>query len=131
MMRAERVSPRVLVVDDEAVILFAVREFLSARGYAVDSAMTADEACQSLSDRRYHAVITDLRLSRSAECEGLTVLRCARGQTPRVPAIVLTALTSGAESAEARRLGAWGVFTKPVDLRELDAAVEQMVTTPS
>jgi NtrC-family two-component system response regulator AlgB len=128
-VRLEEVScgvPRVLVVDDEAVILFVLHEFLGARGYSVDTAVTAAEAYGLLERFPYEVLITDLRLSGSADREGLDVVRRARSLARRPAAIVLTAYTSRGDASEALDCGAALVLTKPVDLFELERAVAQI-----
>ena len=53
---------RLLIVDDEDAILFAMTEYFSARLFAVDCARDREEAEALLAVRAYAVIITDLRL---------------------------------------------------------------------
>ena len=53
---------RILVVDDEATILFAMKEYLSGGGFTVDCAAEREEAQALIANVSYCAVIADLRL---------------------------------------------------------------------
>ena len=128
-MSDRNARPRVLVVEDEVVIAFAVEEYLGAKGYEVDSAIDLPEASERLAHERYDVLVTDLRLSRAPECEGLSVLRaaCALESPPHI--VVLTAFTSSDEAAEALSLGARHLLTKPVDLLELETVISRLMAS--
>ena len=55
--------PRMLVVDDEEPILFAMREYFSTCGYEVDCARELEEAEALISNVQYALVIADMRLT--------------------------------------------------------------------
>jgi DNA-binding response OmpR family regulator len=111
--------PRILVVDDESAILFAMDEYFSARGYEVDCARGLEEAGARLQASRYEAVIADLRLTGSGGTEGLEVVERVRSHHPSTRVIILTAFGSPEVEREARRRGADAFLHKPVPLPEL------------
>ena len=120
---------RILIVDDEAAILFAYRRLIENSGYTVDACETLAEAIDYISTQRYFAVITDLRLSGSETTEGLAVLACIRDHQPQAKVIVMTGY-GGEEAALA--LGASFYFKKPLEpsvileaLRHLRAGVRR------
>ena len=83
---------KILVVDDEEAILFALSRTLGGPGISVETASTPDEAGEKLSGRDgYAAVILDLRLSGSEEMEGLDILHRVKTEHPNTRAIVVTA----------------------------------------
>ena len=61
---------RILVVDDEEPILFAIRDYFEPLGWQVDCAQELEEAEALLSHIRYTLLIADLRLSGSTATRG-------------------------------------------------------------
>lgn len=118
---------RILVVDDETSIRFAVREYLTAHGYAVDCARDRAEAMALLGQHPYGVVVVDLRLTAMDGDEGLDLIGYLRAQNPRTRTILLTAYGAPAIELEARRRGADVVLHKPQPLRELARIVEGLL----
>lgn len=116
-------SHRLLVVDDEDPILFAMREYFTTRGYIVDCAREMEEAEAMLLNRPYSAVIADLRLTGSHGAEGLEIVSHVRECCPRTRIVLLTAYGSPDVESEARRRGVDAFLHKPMPL----AAVAQIV----
>ncbi len=114
-------KPRIklLVIDDEEPILFAVKEYLGALGFEVDGASEAEEAEALLTHVRYGLVIADLRLSGIHGTEGLRIVSYARERCPWARIIVLTAYGSPEVEKEAYRLGADRFLHKPMPLPDL------------
>lgn len=119
--------PRLLVVDDETPILFALRDFFSARGYAVDAAGERSAAEALLAERPYELMIVDLRLSAGEASEGLDLVAFARGKRPAMRIVVLTAYGSPEAEATALGLGADAMLGKPMPLPELAALADRLV----
>jgi DNA-binding NtrC family response regulator len=115
--------PKVLVVDDESAILFALSEYFSARGCEVALADGLDEAMARLEEPGYVAVIADLRLSGSGSTEGLDIVERVHLHHPSTRVVILTAFGSPEIEREAYRRGADAVLHKPVPLAELARAV--------
>ena len=122
---------RILVVDDEEPILFALREYFTALGYDVDAAREAEEAEACLRDVRYDLVIADLRLCGSQGAQGLEVLTWARQRAPETRTILLTAYGSPEVEREARQLGVDALLHKPKPLPEVAKIVVGLLGTPS
>jgi two-component system response regulator PilR (NtrC family) len=115
---------RILVVDDEEGVLFALKEYLGCCGWEVDAVLSPTEAQRLLETRGYAAVITDLRFSGPAGDEGLAVVRAARAHHPEAPVVVMTGYGSPEAEREARRLGVDAFVPKPVPLWELARLVQ-------
>jgi DNA-binding response OmpR family regulator len=120
---------RLLIVDDEPAILFALSSYLERREYEIDTAETLEEAASLLAANDYDVVMTDLRLSsRDGKAEeGLEVLRVVRKTRPRARTILLTAYGSPQIEAEATALGLDVYLEKPLPLAELDRLVQAML----
>lgn len=127
MPRISHQPPRILVVDDENAILFALTEFLTSMGYTVTGASNLDEALRCLRGATWDLLITDLKLSRVGGLEGFELIKAARDSDPRVPAVVLSAFTSQIDTERARLLGAGAILTKPFDLSLLAERIGQLV----
>jgi two-component system OmpR family response regulator len=110
---------RILLVDDEPGVRFAIDHYFRAAGYDVDLAASGEEARAALAGARYDVVLIDVQLSGLEEADGLDVIRMIRDGNLAARTIVLTGNASGAVRAEALRLGAGHVLEKPVPLREL------------
>ena len=111
-------NPTVLVVDDEALIRWAISEGLAEAGYPVKLAASGHEALVALAafDEAPLVVILDLRLPDVADWSLLRQMRIAR---PDVPVLVMTAHGSSEDAAEALRLGALRFVGKPFDIAQL------------
>jgi DNA-binding response OmpR family regulator len=119
-------SGRILVVDDEPTIRFALSEYLSLRGYSVDSAAALVDARQMVADGDYATVITDLSLSGQGGIEGLKLAAFVRRKDRRTRIVILTAYGSAESETAARRLGVDAFLHKPVPLDEVARALSQL-----
>ena len=119
-------SATVLVVDDEPLIRWAVREGLETAGYAVVEAGSAREAMQSLADGAAGAAVAllDLKLPDS---DDLSLLRRVRQIVPACRVILMTAHGTPETLAEALREGAVGTIAKPFDLTRIIRMVDEAV----
>src|SRR5215510_14458378 len=84
-------SERILLVDDEQAILFAMRDYFMAYGYEVDCSREVEEAEALLANIHYDVVIADLRLTGLNGTEGLRILDYVRERCPWTSVIILTA----------------------------------------
>ena len=108
---------RLLLVDDQQAVLFAMGDYLSWAGFQVDMASALEEAQALLNGRKYAAVVADLRLVGNDPRPGLEVIRTARNLSNKTRIVLL----SGApvDEATARRCGADAVLQKPKPLQEV------------
>ncbi|MEK8053488.1 sigma-54 dependent transcriptional regulator [Ideonella sp. DXS22W] len=109
-----------LVVDDEPDLRTLYELTLIREGYDVDSAGTVEEAWTRLGERRYNAVITDMKLP---DGNGLDLLRRIEAQGRPEKTLVITAYGSAENAVEALKAGAFDYLTKPVDLRQFRSVV--------
>src|ERR1044072_762167 len=87
-------SHKLLVVDDEESILFAMKEYFALHGCDVDCARELEEAAALIEHRQYAAVIADLRLTGSYCTEGLQIISEVRQRRPATRLVLLTAYCS-------------------------------------
>ncbi len=116
---------RVLVVDDETTIRLALSRFLRARGYEVDVADSGPAALESLRAQRFALMLCDLRMP---GLSGLEVVPRALEVDADLGIIMLTAVNDASSATDALSNGAFDYLTKPVELPDLQAAVERALT---
>jgi two-component system response regulator PilR (NtrC family) len=112
--------PCILVVDDEPDLRTLYELSLHREGYDVETAGAVEEAWTMLRERRYQAVITDMRLPDGSGLDLLQRLEQA-GRSER--SIVITAYGSPENAVQALKAGAYDYLTKPVDLKQFRAVV--------
>jgi response regulator RpfG family c-di-GMP phosphodiesterase len=120
----ERAEVRILVVDDDEGVRLAVGKFLRRRGYAVDLADGGTAALERLGESSYTLMLCDVRMPGMS---GPELLRQALAIEPDLGVLVLSAVNDAATATEVLSLGAMTYLTKPVDLQQLQAAVEQVL----
>jgi two-component system KDP operon response regulator KdpE len=112
--------PLILLVDDEPVVLRALRVALEAQDYAVVAVLTGEDALGRISNGALDLVLLDLGLP---GVDGFEVIRRVRALFPALPIIVLSAQGEDAVKVEALDLGADDYVAKPFSVRELLARV--------
>ena len=122
---------RLLIVDDEAAIRFALSEYFRGNGWSVDSAAEKEEAEALLTCTEYAVVIADLRLTGISGVEGLDIIQLSRHLRPQTRVVLLTGNGTPELEAEARRRGADAFLHKPLPLARLHAVVDSLVEAES
>ena len=113
---------RVLIVDDEASICWAFREFLADLGHDVCIAASAEEGIEIAEGGELDAVVLDVRLP---GMDGLTALSRFREQVGPAPIIVITAFGNLETVVRAMEGGAFEYLVKPFDLDQAAAVLKR------
>jgi DNA-binding NtrC family response regulator len=122
MAREDR-SLRVLVVDDEPLIRWAVVETLTKAGHQVMEAGDGRSALRALADAPdIDVVLLDMRLP---DCADLTVLSQIRQDSPDTAVVMMTAHATPEFAAQARALGVYDVMAKPFDVTGCEHTLRQ------
>jgi two-component system, NtrC family, response regulator AtoC len=114
-----------LIVDDEQLVRWSLRERFAREGYHVLEASTAAGALEQAS-ATVDLVLLDYRLP---DGDGLTVLRRIKEITPDTLVILMTAFSSVENAVEAIKHGAYNYLNKPFDLDDVAAIVEKALET--
>ncbi|MDO8681189.1 MAG: response regulator transcription factor [Acidobacteriota bacterium] len=115
---------RILVVEDEPGIAFALDADLRSEGYAVTIATTGDEALRLAGSATYELILLDVMLPGK---DGFEVCRKLRRSEVRTPIILLTAKSHEAEKVMGLEMGADDYVTKPFSPRELRARIKAVL----
>mgnify|MGYP000105914968 CR=1 FL=1 len=111
---------KVLVVDDEKLIVKGIRFSLEQDGFEVACAYDGEEALQMAKETEYDMVLLDVMLPKMI---GFDVCRTLREEGNNVPVIILTAREEEADKVSGLEIGADDYITKPFSMRELIARV--------
>lgn len=124
MAQAPAAAAHILVVDDEPDLRTLYELTLLREGYRVEAAATLGEAWAMLQDRKFDAVITDMRLPDGL---GLELLQRMAAQQRGERCVVMTAYGSAENAVEALKAGAFDYLTKPVDLKQFRQVVASAI----
>src|SRR5215212_8867640 len=123
-MRSEPPS-RILLADDQADVLEALRLLLKPEGFIIDTASSPQQLLRALELKDYDVVLMDLNYTRDTTSgqEGLDLLQRIHTADESLPVVVLTAWGSVNVAVEAMRRGARDFIQKPWDNERLLAIV--------
>ncbi len=108
-------ASRMLIVDDEPDVCECLRDFFSAKGFAVSEAGTGSGAITRFVEDHPDVVLLDLGLP---DCFGLEVLRRLKALAPEGRVVMVTAMEQPERRRQARDAGACGYVTKPFDFAD-------------
>lgn len=114
---------KILLVDDEPVIIDSLSYSLNREGFEVHSATDGAQALDVFEEVRPDLVILDIRLP---SIDGLEVCRRLRSKSP-VPIIMLTALGNELDRVVGLEVGADDYLPKPFSFRELLARIRSVL----
>ena len=117
-------SPRLLIIEDDASTASSLQKVLRAEGYGVDVASRGDTGLEIASRGAYDLVLTDLRLP---GVEGLELVGRLHKARPRLPIVMMTAHGTTETAIEATKLGACEYLLKPFEVDELLDLVASVV----
>jgi len=113
---------KVLVADDEAIILKVIHQELINEGYEVDIVHDGEEACTKVREKKYDLVILDNKMPK---VNGIDVLKKIKKFNPKIVVIMMTAFGTINNAVEAMKFGAYDYLTKPFDNNDLINKVSQ------
>lgn len=102
---------QVLVIDDDAVVGRSFDRVLSEKGYEVSTALSGEEALETINETNFDVVFTDIKMP---GMDGLEVTERIKARCPWTPVVVITGYGTEDNEAKASVLGASGFVRKPL-----------------
>ena len=102
---------QVLVIDDDAVVGRSFDRVLSEKGYEVSTALSGEEAMDTIKETNFDVVFTDIKMP---GMDGLEVTERIKERCPWTPVVVITGYGTAENEAKASVLGASGFVRKPL-----------------
>jgi DNA-binding NtrC family response regulator len=113
-------ATRVLVIDDEQIVLDSIRKVLAQGDYAVDTTRSSREGLDWAIQKPYDLVLTDIRMP---EIGGMRVLRDIKRMKPSLPVVIITGYATVRSAVQAMKLGATDYLEKPFTPEDVLQAV--------
>ena len=125
LVAVQGAGERVLVVDDDPLMRWALTELLTEHGCAVQEAADSGSAYTAFEDTvtRPDIVFLDLHLPDSQD---VTTLSSVRVRAPSAKVVLMSAFLTPEIAREARARGAFDVLAKPFDLTTVLALVDRV-----
>jgi DNA-binding response OmpR family regulator len=120
---------RVLVVDDDPVILRLLEVNFEMEGYAVLTASDGVQGLRAAREQRPHVIISDVMMPHMNGLELVAALD-ADEATGAIPVILLSARAQETDVSDGLQAGADDYVTKPFDPLELIDRVQQLLARP-
>ena len=112
---------RILVVDDEEIVIKSYLRILGGGDYQVEAAHGGREALRKVEENPYDVIILDIMMP----VGGLEVLRRVKETHPNLDVIMVTGLAENDTVVEAKKLGACDYISKPFEPEELKLIVQR------
>lgn len=101
---------KILVLDDDPVIILSCKRILGAEGYSISTAEKGEDALNKLAKEDFDLFISDVRLP---DISGMVVLKEARIIKPKTDIVIITGYPTLEDAKESIRLGAFEYIEKP------------------
>lgn len=119
-------SIEILIVDDEDMIRWTLRESLESEGYQVSDFATGQEFLEYFQKQGGDIVLLDIRLP---DASGLDILVEIMHLAPDVPVVMMTAYGDIETAVTAMKRGAYDYLSKPYNLAEVNLLIAKMAET--
>jgi len=113
---------KILIIDDEQPLRESLEMFLTEKSFKVECATTASEGLKRIGSFHPDVVILDIRLP---DTDGLEVLQELRRRNNKTRVIMITAFHDMENTIKAIKRGATEYITKPIDVEELEKAINR------
>lgn len=114
---------KLLIVDDEPILLKGLKFSLEQEGYIIDTAVDGEDALQKAMDNKYDLVVLDVMLPKM---DGIEVCKRIR-ESSMVPIIMLTAKGDDESKILGLEAGADDYMAKPFNILELKARIRAVL----
>jgi DNA-binding NtrC family response regulator len=120
--------PSVLIIEDEHALASALASVCRRLGHEATLCASGRQGLDQLAQRDFSLVLLDIGLP---DVSGLDVLAKLRERGAHVPVIIITAHANLPNALAAKRLGAAAYLIKPLDLREVQDTLREVLSAPA
>jgi DNA-binding response OmpR family regulator len=115
---------KILVVDDDAIVIKSCRRILEAEGFEVFAVPSADKALEAMKTFDFDLLLIDVKMPKR---DGMYLMREIKKNWPEIPIIIMSGYPTPETIAEVLRLGATLFIPKPFRPDELVKSVRQVL----
>ncbi len=115
---------KILVIDDESIVLESCRKILSSDGFEVVLVPTVDDALAALVQGQFALLLIDIKMP---ERDGLFFMDVLRERGEEIPMVVMSGYHTAETMEEAKSRGAVAFIPKPFTPDELLSAVRRVI----
>lgn len=115
---------KLLLVEDEAMLLKIVTKGLKKCGYAVDNAIDGEQALELYEINEYDLIVLDLNLPK---IDGIEVLEQIRKKDKEIKILILSARSEIEDKITGLDMGANDYLIKPFDFKELEVRIRSLL----
>jgi DNA-binding NtrC family response regulator len=113
---------KILVVDDDKLIRWSLKELFAQEGYEVKAVATVKEALEQAEDKPYDLIFTDLEIKEENSTE---MLRKITSLQPEAKIIILSALTRQQMESQVSDLNIFSIIEKPFRSEQIKSFVKE------
>ena len=113
---------RILVVDDDVLMLDFLSTTLNRRGFQVDPTDNGDAALEKIRSTQYSLVLTDLKMLGTS---GIEILDAVKENWPGTEVVIITGYATVENAVEAMKKGARDYISKPCSAAEIELVVDR------
>jgi DNA-binding NtrC family response regulator len=115
---------KILVVDDEGIVLDSCRRVLEPEGFEVSLAKSVKEALEALEKNAFSALLIDIKMP---EHDGIYLMQEIRQRWADIPIIVMSGYSTTEAIAHAAKMGAATFIPKPFTPDELVETIRRVI----
>jgi len=115
---------KILVVDDDGIVIKSCRRILEAEGFEVMTVPGADEALEKIKHYDFDLLLMDVKMPKH---DGIFLMREIKKNRPNIPIIVMSGYPTPETIADVLKLGATQFIPKPFRPDELVKVVRQVL----
>ncbi len=120
----ERAKGKIIVIDDEPIVLKSCHRILTRLGYQVEATSSPQEGLRKIIEGSFNLAIVDVKMP---ELDGMEVLDVIRSSMPETDVIMITGYSTVKTAVEAMKRGAADYVPKPFNPDELALAVQRVL----
>jgi DNA-binding NtrC family response regulator len=115
---------KILVVDDDAIVIKSCKRILEAEGFEVFTCPSADDALEKIKNYDFDLLLMDVKMPKH---DGIFLMREIKKNWPDIPIIVMSGYPTPETIADVLKLGATQFIPKPFRPDELTKCVRQVL----